>query len=279
MRIGISLPVRELRDDLGAIRAFAQAAEDNGFTHLRVPDLVLRPEAGHLHEPMLLLAYVAAITERIELVPSVIVTPSRQTVLLAKQAAELDVLSGERTRLGVGVGGSKAEYAALGQDFTTRGTRLEEQIELLRLLWTEPTVEFAGRWDTVTDAGLDPRPSRPIPIWIGAGRLPVDRVVDRIGRLADGWFVLCGPDDYGELATRIGVAATAAERASSAVGAEAAVAVAGDGAAGWPDLVERWRAAGVTHLCLRTLGAELTADQHVDAMASAAADLGLDTAR
>ncbi len=271
MRIGISLPVRELRDDLGSIRAFAQAADEAGFTHLRVPDLVLRPEGKHLHEPMLLLAYIAAITERIELVPSVIIAPSRQTVLLAKQAAELDLLSGGGTRLGVGVGGSKAEYRAQGHDFTTRGARLEEQIELLRRLWTEPEVTFDGRWDTIPGAGLEPRPVEPIPIWIGAGRLPADRILDRIGRLADGWFALCSPEQFDDLAGPIAAAASAAGRRPEEIGAEASVAVVGDGADDWQERVETWRAKGLTHLCLRTLGADLTAAQHLDALASAAA--------
>lgn len=270
MRIGISLPVRELQDDLGAIRTFARAADEAGFTHLRVPDLVLRPEGKHLHEPMLLLAYVAAITEWIELVPSVIVAPSRQTVLLAKQAAELDLLSGGGTRLGVGVGGSKVEYQAQGFDFTTRGARLEEQIELLRRLWTEPDVTFHGRWDTIPGAGLNPRPARPIPIWIGAGRIPVDRILDRIGRLADGWFVLCGPDQFDDLAGAIASAAVAAGRRPQEIGAEASVSIVGDDASGWQDRVEAWRGKGLTHLCLRTLGADLTAEQHLAALAEAA---------
>ena len=128
MRIGVSLPVRELEDDLGAIKDFAQTAEALGYTHLRVPDQVLRQGNRHLHEPMMLLAWVAAVTEAIELVPSVIVLPSRQTALFAKQAAELDRLSGGRLRLGIGVGGSADEYEALGQDFSTRGRRCDEQL-------------------------------------------------------------------------------------------------------------------------------------------------------
>ena len=153
--------------------AFAQAAEELGYTHLRVPDQVLRPNSGHLHEPMMMLAYIAAVTQKIELVPSVIVTPSRQTALFAKQAAVLDVLSGGRLRLGLGVGGSAAEYAVLGADFHTRGARIEEQIDLMRLLWTKETVDFEGRWDTIKGAGIDPLPvQRPIPIWIGAERRP-----------------------------------------------------------------------------------------------------------
>ena len=112
MKVGISLPIREMRDDLGAVKAFAEMADELGYTHLRVPDQVLRPGSGHLHEPLMLLAYVAAVTERIELVPSVVVAPARQTVLLAKQLASLDVMSGGRVRLGVGVGGSRTEYAS-----------------------------------------------------------------------------------------------------------------------------------------------------------------------
>lgn len=130
MKIGISLPIREMENDMGAIKAFAQRAEALGLAHVRVPDQVLRPDSGHLHEPMTLMAYVAAVTEKIELVPSVIVLPSRQTALVAKQAAELDVLSGGRLRLGIGVGNSDHEYRAMGQEFGTRGARCDEQLRL-----------------------------------------------------------------------------------------------------------------------------------------------------
>ena len=273
MRIGISLPVRELRHDLGAIRAFAQRADELGFTHLRVPDLVLRPEAGHLREPLMLLAWVAAVTEQIELVPSVIVTPSRQTVLLAKQATELSLLSGGRVRLGVGVGGSKAEYQAMGVDFHTRGARLDEQIDLLRRLWTDDEVTFSGTWDEVPGAGLNPRPAEPIPIWIGAGRLPQPRILDRIGRRADGWFLLCAPDELPPLADTIAAVAEAAGRDPEAIGTEASVPVVGEGAEGWEGRVDQWRQIGLSHLCLRTLNAGLDADQHLAALEDAAARL------
>lgn len=260
MRVGISLPVRELKDDLGAVKAFAQAADELGYTHLRVPDLVARPKSGHLHEPLVLLAYVAAMVENIELVPSVIVTPSRQTVLLAKQLATLERLSGGGVRLGVGVGGSEAEYRALGQDFGTRGARCEEQLELLRRLWTEPEVDFEGRWDIVQGTGIDPLPSRPIPIWIGARGLPVPRIRRRIGRQADGWFVLCSPEDFDDLSADIAGAARAAGRDPAAIGSEAGVAVVGPREHEWRDRVRGWREKGLTHLCLRTLGGGLGAD-------------------
>ena len=275
MKIGISLPVRELKDDLGAIKAFAQTAEGLGLTHLRVPDQVLRPMSGHLHEPMMLLAYLAAVTERIELVPSIIVTPSRQTVLLAKQAAELDVLSSGRLRLGIGVGGSKAEYAALGMDFTTRGRRIEEQIELLRRLWTEDQVTFSGRWDSLDNAaGLDPLPiQRPIPLWIGASGSPRPNVRKRIGRQADGWFVLCSPEEFVAIDGDIRSAADDAGRSPSAIGTEAGVAVVGPRQAEWQDRVRGWRELGLTHLCLRTLGGDLSTDQHLTEMQRVVAQL------
>ena len=123
-----------------------------------------------------------------------IVTPSRQTALLAKQAAELDVLTGGRLRLGIGVGGNAEEYAAMNQDLHTRGARIEEQIELMKALWTQETVNFEGRWDGVKDVALAPLPvQRPIPVWIGARGVPAPRIRARIGRQADGWFVLCSP--------------------------------------------------------------------------------------
>jgi probable F420-dependent oxidoreductase len=273
MRIGISLPVRELKDDLGALKDFAQTAEGLGLTHLRVPDLVLKPDGGHLHEPMMLLAYVAGVTESIELVPSVIVTPSRQTVLLAKQAASLDIMTGGRLRIGVGVGRSKPEYEALGQDFHTRGRRAEEQMMLLKALWSDETVSFSGHWDRVEGAGLNPLPvQRPIPLWVGASGVPAKAIRSRIGRLADGWFVLASPEEYPEIRDDIAAAAESAGRSAADIGAEAGVAVVGPREAEWRDRVRGWRDAGLTHLCLRTLGGKLEPGQHIKKMQEAAAD-------
>ena len=274
MKIGISLPIRELKDDVGAIKAFAQLADELGYAHLRVPDLVLRPRSGPLHEPLMALAYVAAVTERIELVPSVIVAPARQTVLLAKQMATLVELTGGRVRLGIGVGGSEAEYQALGEDFHTRGRRCEEQIALLRRLWQEPAVDFQGRWHTVTGAGLDPLPKAPIPIWIGAAGLPVARIRRRIGRQADGWFVLCGPDEFDAVKADIDAAAEAGGRSPGAIGTEAGVAVVGPREAEWQDRVRGWRQKGLTHLCLRTLGGGLDANAHLATARQAWTTLG-----
>ena len=265
MRIGVSLPVRELENDLGAIRAFAELAEELGYTHLRVPDQVIRPDSGHLHEPLTLLAYIAAVTRRIELVPSVIVLPVRQTALFAKQAAELDILSEGRLRLGIGVGGNEQEYAAMGQDFHTRGARCDEQLTLLRRLWCEPQVHFSGKWDQISGAGLDPLPvQRPIPVWIGAGSDPSATVSRRIGTQSDGWFVLCTPEAYPEINARIATSALAAGRDPASIGAEAGVAVVGPREAEWQDRVRGWRRIGLSHLCLRTLGGGLTGAWHLE---------------
>ena len=159
MKFGISLPVRELGDDLDLIADFAREAEALGLTHLRVPEQVYRAGSGPLHEPMTMMTYIAAVTSKIELVPSVIILPARPTVLVAKQAATLDRLSSGRLRLGIGVGKNPEEYQALGADFSTRGDRCEEQIDLLRRLWTEETVDFDGKYDTLSGAGINPCPS------------------------------------------------------------------------------------------------------------------------
>ncbi len=265
MKIGVSLPVREMQDDLASIVAFAQLAEELGYHHLRVPDMVLRPKSGHLHESMTLLAYVAAVTEKIRLVPSVIALPARQTVQVAKQAAGVDVLSGGRFVLGVGVGGSKEEYEALGQDFSTRGARCDEQLTLLKLLWTQETVDFEGRWDKVHGLGLNPLPiQRPIPIWIGAASVPSAPVIRRIGAHADGWYVLCTPEEFPGVKNQIDDAAKAADRTPEAIHTEAGVAVVGPREAEWQDRVKGWRDIGLNQLCLRTLGGGLNSRQHLD---------------
>ena len=264
MQIGVSLPVRELRDDLGAIREFAQAAEELGYTHLRVPDQIARKDSGHLHESLTLLAWVAGCTEHIELVPSVVALPARQTVLFAKQAAEIDVLSGGRLRLGIGVGASRREYASLGQAFETRGRRCTEQMQLLKRLWTEPEVTFDGEFDRVRENGIDPLPvQRPIPMWIGAASVPSPPVLERIGRHADGWFAICAPEQFAGLRDRIDAFAREAGRDPAEIGAESGVGVPGRTEAEWLALVESRRATGVTHLCMRTLGGELDAAGHL----------------
>jgi probable F420-dependent oxidoreductase len=262
-----------MQSDLGAIRAYAELADELGFTHLRVPETIIRPDAGYLHEPMLLLAWVAAYTERIQLCPSIIVLPARQTVLFAKQLIELDVLSDGRARLGVGIGGSEAQYQALGADFRSRGARCDEQLALLKELLSKESVEYSGRWDTVDGMGLNPLPvQKTIPLWYGGASVPGDRVVTRIGRFCDGWFVLCNPEDYASVKQRIDHAADAAGRDPASIGTEAGVAVVGPREAEWQSRVQHWRETGLDYVCLRTLGGGLSAQQHLDRLSAVAAE-------
>ena len=205
MKLGAVFPQTEIGADPGAVKAFAQAAESLGYDYVLAYDHVLgadtanRPDwrGGYrlehaFHEPFVLFSYLAGVTERIGLATGVVILPQRQTALVAKQAAALDVLSGGRLRLGVGIGWNAVEYEALGQDFHNRGRRYEEQIAVLRLLWTQESVAFQGRWHSVPEAGINPLPvQRPIPIWMGgaSGMGDDDRVLRRIARLADGWIL------------------------------------------------------------------------------------------
>jgi probable F420-dependent oxidoreductase len=215
LKLGTRFPQGLIGLETGAVKEYVQGLEQLGFDYLTVSDHVLLPDipenarenlpgAGYtldsaMREPFVLLSYIAGFTSRLELVTSIIILPQRQTVLVAKQAAELDALSGGRLRLGVGIGRIEMEYEALGQDFHTRGKRLEEQINLLRLLWTKKSVDFHGRWDTVSTAGLNPPPAqRPIPIWMGGGVGRggiVEPALRRVARLADGWCPLPGANE------------------------------------------------------------------------------------
>src|SRR5205085_11833957 len=194
----------EIGADLAAIRDYAQAIEGLGYGHVVAFDHVLgvdptrRPgwrgytSRQMFHEPFVLFGYLAALTH-LEMVPAVIILPQRQTALVAKQAAEVDVLTGGKLRLGIGVGWNPVEYEALGMNFQTRGRVVEEQIEVLRLLWSQEIVTYKGQYHTITEAGLNPLPvHRSIPIWTG-GRAEV--LLRRTARLAEGWFPLGRPDD------------------------------------------------------------------------------------
>ena len=197
MRHGVMFP-HELGIDVGAIREFTQAVEDLGYSSLVVSDNILGVDPkSHpgwdklftrqniFHEPLVLIGYLSAITERVNLIVGVLVLPERQTVLVAKQTAELDVLSGGRLSLGVGLGWNQVEYEALGQSFHARGSRCEEQIAVLKALWTQVVVDFQGTWHRIKGAGLNPLPlQRPIPIWFGGHAKPMLR---RIARIGAGW--------------------------------------------------------------------------------------------
>ena len=285
MRIGVVFPQTEIGPDPGAVRAYAGAATDLGYTHLLAYDHVVGADpAVHqgwrgpynvhstFHEPMVLYGYLAALTP-LELVTGVLVLAQRQTVLVAKQAAEVDLLSGGRLRLGIGIGWNAVEYEALGTDFTTRGARLGEQIELMRRLWTEESVTFAGKDHTVTGAGIAPPPvQRPIPVWIGASSPPALR---RAGRLADGWFPQAQPGPKLDEAVRlVHQAAEQAGRDPATLGMEGRTDVNDRTMDTLADRAAAWRAAGATHLSLNTMGAGFaTVDRHIEALAGAAGTL------
>jgi probable F420-dependent oxidoreductase len=285
VQIGVVFPQTEIGPDPGAIRAYAQRAEELGFTHLLAYDHVLGADpAVHapwtgpydvdttFHEPFVLYGYLAGFTS-LELVTGIIILPQRQTALVAKQAAEVDLLTGGRFRLGVGLGWNAVEYEALGKNFGDRGRRMAEQVGLMRQLWTQRSVTFAGEYETVTGAGLAPLPvQRPIPVWFGASSQPAYR---RVGRLADGWFPQMPPDSRLEDARQV-VAQAAAEagRDPAVIGMEGRVSW--GGADRLVDHVGRWSAAGASHLSVNTMGAGLGGvDGHLAALTEAAEVLGL----
>jgi probable F420-dependent oxidoreductase len=284
MRVGVVFPQTELGGDAGAVRGYAQKVEELGFSHVLAYDHVVGADPSvhtgwngpydvrtTFHEPFVMFGYLAGVTNSLEFVTGIIVLPQRQTVLVAKQAAEVDLLSGGRLRLGVGIGWNAVEYEALGEDFTNRGKRSEEQIELMRRLWTEQTVTFEGRFHRVTGAGLAPLPvQRPIPVWIGAAS---KRGYARAGRLADGWFPMMRPGpELDEARSVVERAAVEAGRDPAAIGMEGRVNWRSDlDAVG--DEVAQWAEAGATHVSINTMGVGLkTVDDHLAAL-TAVADL------
>jgi probable F420-dependent oxidoreductase len=283
MQIGVVFPQTEIGADVGAVRAYAQGIEALGFGHLLAYDHVLGADpAVHVgwtgpydvdttfHEPFVLFGYLAAVTS-VELVTGIIILPQRQTALVAKQAAEVDLLTGGRLRLGVGLGWNAVEYEALGKSFSDRGRRMGEQVELMRRLWTERTVTHDGSYERVTAAGIAPLPvQRPIPVWFGAASPPAYR---RAGRLADGWFPQVPPGPHLDSALAlVAEGAVAAGRDPSTIAMEGRVNWGEDGVDRIVDHLARWRAAGATHMSINTMRAGLTTvDDHLRVLGEVAA--------
>jgi probable F420-dependent oxidoreductase len=279
VRVGVVYPHQEIGDDPARIRAYAQAAEDLGYAHIVAYDHVLGAEPSRrpawwkgtythrdsFHEPFVLFGYLAGITKRIELAFGIVILPQRQTALVAKQAATLDMISGGRVRFGAAIGWNHVEYEALGMRWRDRATRIEEQIDVLRLLWTTDVVDYRGRWHRIDRAGLKPLPiQRPIPIWMGAD---AEVGVQRVARLADGWFSHLTPTPEGrEALERFRGYVRAAGRDPSAVGVEGRVPATGT-PDDWARRAEIFRDMGMTHLELRTGGSNLAdLDAHIAAM-------------
>ena len=287
MKVGVVFPQTEIGADVADIRAYGEGVESFGFDHLLAYDHVLGADpAVHqgwdgpydvhttFHEPMVLFGYLAGITTRIELVAGVIILPQRQTALVAKQAAQVDLLSRGRLRLGVGVGWNQVEYVALGQDFTTRGRRLDGQVELLRRLWTEQTVTAEVGDERVIGAGLAPLPvQRPIPLWFGGSSEAAYR---RIGRVADGWFPQVRPGEKLDRALAvIGEAAAAAGRDPATIGLEGQVRWTGS-VGKLDEQVKQWESLGASHLTINTMGSGLLrAHDHLAVLAELADVLDL----
>ena len=280
MKIGVVFPTYEIGNDPALIRDFAQAAESLGYTHLVVYDHVLgvdpkRPGGWSgryskdpaFHEPFVLMGYIAAVTRTIELVTGVLVLPQRQTALVAKQAAEVAVLSRGRLRLGVGVGWNEAEYEALGMNFHDRGRREEEQIDLLRRLWCDDIVDYHGTWHRVNWAGLNPRPPSPIPVWLGGNH---DLTMQRAARLADGWFqplLRPGEPEAEAKRERLHGYLRAAGRDPGSFGIEGWVNYAPSSPERWSADLTAWERWGATHASVRTFDCGLSRpEDHLDAI-------------
>ena len=280
MNIGVVFPQVEIGQDPIAIRHYAQAVEAMGYTHILVFDHVLganpeRPGGWKgpytyrhaFHEPFVLFGFLAAVTHRVELVTGILILPQRQTALVAKQAAAVDVLSAGRLRLGVAVGWNPVEFEALGENFKNRGKRIEEQIEVLRALWTKELVTLQGQWHRITDAGINPLPNwRPIPIWMGGES---EGVIHRAARLADGWMPHFRPGAEAQaIVDRLHGYIKEAGRDPAKFGIEGRMALLQVLPEQRIKELAAWRAMrGITHLCIHTVGLGLkTADEHVKAL-------------
>jgi probable F420-dependent oxidoreductase len=288
MKIGVVFPQIEFRPDPIAIRDYAQAVEGLGFSHMHAYDHILgaNPERPggwtgpytFMHpffEPFILFSYLAGLTHKIEFATGILILPQRQTALVAKQAATLDVLSNGRLRLGVGNGWNEIEYTALGENFHNRGKRMEEQVRLLRLLWTQPLVKFEGRWHNIPNAGINPLPiQRPIPIWFGGSD---DRVLRRMAQLGDGWIPGTRPiEQMRPLLDKLARYLAEAGRDRACFGIDSRLNLSQIGPDGWTSFIRTWEELGATHLTVNTMGCGYeTTSAHIEALKQFAGVIGL----
>jgi len=263
MKIGAVFPTTEIGNDPGVIREWAQTAESLGYEHIVTYDHVVGAihedrdpplmgpytEQDAFHEPMTLYAYLAAVTERIQLVTGILILPQRQTVLVAKQAAEIDLLSSGRFVLGVGTGWNFVEYESLAVPYAGRGRRLDEQVEVLRRLWTHDIVDFEGELHRIDRAGLKPRPESPIPIWFGGFH---ELAIERAARIGDGFLFGGGPTRMARSLETLDKALAQNGRADAAFAREATIDFA-QGPEAWQKELAVWRELGGTHCTLRVM--------------------------
>ena len=263
MQIGAVFPHNEIGTDPGAIKAFAQGVESLGISHLLIYDHVLGADPDReggfrgpydkdvaFHEPFTTFAFIAAVTEKLEMITTVMILPQRQTVLAAKQAAEVALLSNNRFRLGVGVGWNEVEYVGLNETFTNRGRRQAEQVEVMRKLWSEDSLDYTGDYHRIDKASINPRPSQPIPVWFG-GSAPA--LLDRVARLGDGWIPLMGANDKAQACIdTIKATREAAGLSFDNFGIQAQAQYAGGSAERWQKHAQAWQDMGCTHIAIAT---------------------------
>jgi probable F420-dependent oxidoreductase len=267
MKLGVALPFIDVAvgGNPAAIREFAQTAEEIGYQDLAAPDHVLgvniasRPDWGDrntsadlFHDPFVLFGFLAACTRNIEFSTQVLILAQRQALLVAKQAASLDVLCGGRFRLGVGVGWNPVEFVGLNENFRNRGRRSEEQVEVMQALWAEPHVTFAGKYHTIEDAGINPLPThRRVPIWFGGH---ADATMERVVKWGDGWMPLNYAPGADAIAAfdKLRAIAEAAGRDPASIGIDTRTTVGIGAEAEWRETVRFWKSCGVTHLTLGT---------------------------
>jgi probable F420-dependent oxidoreductase len=277
MQIGVTFPQTEIGADPAIVRDYAQTIEGLGYKHVVVFDHVLGADPTNrpgwrgytyrdmFHEPFVLFGYLAALTQ-LEMVPAVIILPQRQTALVAKQAAGVNILTAGKLRLGIGVGWNPVEYEALGMNFSTRGRMIEEQVEVMRLLWSQDIVSFKGHFHTITEAGLNPLPiGHSIPIWMGGS---AGVLLRRVARLGDGWFPQGQPDDQmRETVERLRRYVSEAGRDPGTVGIEARMNAREGDIDEWVRQTEGWKELGATHISINTMDAGFKSlDDHIDAI-------------
>ncbi len=279
LKIGLVFPQLEYGNDPAAIKDYAQTAEGLGYTHILAYDHVLGVNPGRpggfqgpynyqsaFHEPFVLFSFMAGVTRTIEFATGIIILPQRQTVLAAKQAAALDVLSGGRFRFGVGIGWNEAEYIGLNENFHNRGRRLEEQIQVMRMLWTQPVVNFSGRWHTIAEVGINPLPiQQPIPIWFGGQSEPA---LERAARMGDGWMLnFHTPEAAKPSLDLLNRSLQAEKRDPARFGMEARITY-GDGNLNKIlQLIEDWKKVGMTHVSINTMSSGLDKPEaHLEAL-------------
>lgn len=287
MKFGAVYPQTEYGSDPAAIRDYAQTVESLGFSHVVAYDHVLganpdRPGGWHgpytyqtpFQEPFMLFSYMAGVTQKLGFLTGILILPQRQTVLVAKQAATLDVLSGGRLRLGVGLGWNQVEYAGLNEDFHNRGRRVEEQVEVLRKLWTQPLVNYQGKWHNIPDAGINPLPvQQPIPIWLGG---QAEAVLQRVAQMGDGWLPNTrSPEDARPAIELLNRFLKEAGRSPDHFGIEARINYGDGDPETWRKLIQGWEGLGAGWVSLNTMGSGFkTPTEHLAALQKFAESVG-----